>query len=67
MAKPRLKITLAVHGNPISGRCFGCNENLEKDQPLGAKDVHDAFRLHVEQKHSRQDVNQAASRIEQNA
>ena len=65
MAKPKLIIIHRLpNGAPIAGRCSVCRENIENNQPPNKEHTIDAaFDLHVRQRHSKEDVSQAAARI----
>lgn len=63
MAQPELRITFkGRHGEALSGRCSVCNASIDRDQPPNKfETIEDAFKLHVKQKHSREDVDQAVA------
>jgi hypothetical protein len=65
MAKPKLEIMHKfANGMPIAGRCSICGENIDENQPPNKPHtIEAAFELHVKQRHTREDVSQAAARI----
>ena len=71
--KPRLLVDYNLSSHPTSARCSICGVQMPRMKSEGASSAESSkwfaiqFDLHVRQKHSREDVNQAAARIAKKA
>jgi hypothetical protein len=67
--KPELLIDSDADSHPVSAKCSACGVQMPLMESKGASSAESKrwfaiqFDLHVRQKHSREEVNQAAARI----
>jgi hypothetical protein len=67
--KPELLVDYSANSHPVSAKCSACGIQMPLMESRGASSAESSkwfaiqFDLHVRQKHSRENVNQAAARI----